>query len=80
LKDPIVRLENALLAVNFLNKDERYEAYITICSRIKEAIREDQIGGGMAGIYNPSITQRLNGLVEKVQNDVKVEQMLFPDV
>jgi hypothetical protein len=34
----------------------------------------------MAGIYNPSITQRLNGLVEKVQNDVKVEQGLFPDV
>ena len=64
----------------FLNQGGRYESYITICSRIKEAIREDQIGGGMAGIYNPSITQRLNGLVEKVQNDVKVEQGLFPDV
>jgi hypothetical protein len=23
----------------------------------------------MAGIYNPSITQRLNGLVEKIQED-----------
>jgi len=64
----------------FLNKDGRYNDYITICSRIKEAIREDQIGGGMAGIYNPSITQRLNGLVEKTQTDVKVEQGLFPDV
>lgn len=64
----------------FSNKDERYNEYIPICSRIKEYIREDQISGGMAGIYNPSITQRLNGLVEKVQNDVKVEQGLFPDV
>ncbi len=62
------------------NKEGRYSEYIPISSRIKEAIREDQIGGGMAGIYNPSITQRLNGLVEKVQNDVKVEQKLFPDV
>lgn len=64
----------------FSNRDGRYDDYVLICSRIKECIREDQIGGGMAGIYNPSITQRLNGLVEKVQNDVKVEQGLFPDV
>jgi hypothetical protein len=64
----------------FANTDGNYSDYLLICSRIKEAIREDQIGGGMAGIYNPSITQRLNGLVEKVQNDVKVEQGLFPDV
>ena len=62
------------------NKEGRYSEYVPISTRIKEAIREDQIGGGMAGIYNPSITQRLNGLVEKVQNDVKVEQKLFPDV
>jgi hypothetical protein len=64
----------------FANTGGNYSEYLPICSRIKEAIREDQIGGGMAGIYNPSITQRLNGLVEKVQNDVKVEQGLFPDV
>lgn len=64
----------------FSNRDGRYDNYVHICSRIKEAIREDQIGGGMAGIYNPSITQRLNGLVEKTQTDVKVEQGLFPDV
>jgi hypothetical protein len=64
----------------FANTDGRYADYIPICSRIKETIREDQIGGGMAGIYNPSITQRLNNLVEKTQTDVKVEQGLFPDV
>jgi len=64
----------------FANTGGNYNEYLHICTRIREAIREDQIGGGMAGIYNPSITQRLNGLVEKVQNDVKVEQGLFPDV
>jgi hypothetical protein len=31
----------------------------------------------MAGIYNPSITQRLNGLVEKSETTIKAEQPLF---
>lgn len=61
----------------FENKEGRYEKYIRICSRIKRVIRQDQIEGGMCGIYNPSITQRLNGLVDKLENTVKVEQPLF---
>lgn len=64
----------------FENKDGRYAAYVRICSRIKRTIRQDQIEGGMAGIYNPSITQRLNCLVEKSSIEVKAEQPLFPDV
>jgi hypothetical protein len=43
-------------------------------------IRQDQIEGGMVGQYNPSITQRLNGLTEKTDvttggdkiNEIKV--------
>lgn len=62
----------------FSNKDGRYSDFATICSRIKKSIREDQIGGGMAGIYNPSITQRLNNLVDKSSVQV-TEQPLFPD-
>ncbi len=42
-----------------------YGDYVGICRTIKEEIRADQIDGGMAGIYNPSITQRLNNLTEK---------------
>lgn len=53
----------------FANTGGKYESFRTICSRIKREIRQDQIEGGMAGIYNPSITQRLNNLVEKVQED-----------
>lgn len=62
----------------FMNLDNRYSEYVAICSRVRKAIREDQIGGGMAGIYNPSITQRLNGLTDKSEVTVK-EQPLFPD-
>ena len=31
----------------------------------------------MCGQYNPSITQRLNGLTERVENTVVTEQPLF---
>ncbi len=52
----------------FANTDGSYEHYRTICARIKRTIKQCQIEGGMAGIYNPSITQRLNGLAEKQDN------------
>lgn len=55
----------------FSNKDNKYIEYSTICSRIKRSIRQDQIEGGMVGIYNPSITQRLNGLVDKKETEIK---------
>jgi hypothetical protein len=67
------------LSQYFANTEQRYTEYQTICSRIKKAVRTDQIEGGMAGIYNPSITQRLNGLVEKSEHTVKQEQPLFPE-
>lgn len=54
----------------FSNDGGNYDEYRTICSRIKRNVRQDQIEGGMVGIYNPSITQRLNGLVEKQENKV----------
>jgi hypothetical protein len=67
------------LSQYFANTEQRYTDYQTICSRIRKAIRVDQIDGGMAGIYNPSITQRLNGLVEKSETTIKAEQPLFGD-
>ena len=42
-----------------------YKEYLGIFARIKREIRDDQIVWGMSGIYNPSITARLNWLVEK---------------
>ena len=60
----------------FGNKNGSYVEFSHICRAIKEVIRQDQIEGGMAGIYNPSITQRLNGLVEKTQADDKREMTI----
>jgi hypothetical protein len=62
----------------FLNRDGLYNEFTTICGYIRDEIRENQITGGLLNVYNPSITQRLNGLSEKSEMIVK-EQPLFPD-
>jgi hypothetical protein len=49
-----------------------YDDFCDVCSRIKTEIRQDQITGGLLGFYNPSITQRLNGLVEKQEQKQEV--------
>jgi hypothetical protein len=56
----------------------RYGDYVSICTRIRKNIRQDQIEGGMTGIYNTSITQRLNNLTEKHEVTHR-EQPLFGD-
>jgi hypothetical protein len=58
----------------FANTKGNYSDYSTICSRIRRVIRQDQIEGGMVGQYNASITQRLNSLVDKQENQVFIEQ------
>lgn len=55
----------------FDNKDDFYNDFVAICSRIKKEIREDQIIGGLLGFYNPSITQRLNALTDKKETTHK---------
>ena len=63
----------------FYNNHNEYANFSSICSRIKREIREDQIGGGMSGMFNASITQRLNGLVERTEVKTIKEQPLFSD-
>jgi hypothetical protein len=65
----------------FANTNGNYSDYSTICSRIKRNVRQDQIEGGMVGIYNPSITQRLNGLVDKkeVEHNLPERLPIFGD-
>lgn len=63
----------------FCNLDNRYSDYVAICSRIRKAIRANQIEGGMAGIFNPSITQRLNNLVEKTDNKTEHSGKIIAD-
>lgn len=54
----------------FLNREGYYDDFNTICSHIKEEIRSNQITGGLLGVFNPSITQRLNGLSESIKQEV----------
>jgi len=70
----------------FENRDNRYSTYVDICTRIKRTIRQNQIENGLAGLYNPSITQRLNNLTEKTDvttngeaiNEIKIS-IIRPD-
>lgn len=66
----------------FTNQDGYYDEFIGICSRIKNEIREDQITGGLLGVYNPSITQRLNNLTEhqKVESTGEIILNVSSDV
>ncbi|MFA6087457.1 terminase small subunit [Mucilaginibacter sp.] len=56
----------------FSNREGRYEDFVALCDYIRRKIRADQIKGGMVGIYNASITQRLNGLAEKTETTARV--------
>lgn len=63
----------------FVNKDGLYDDFGSICSHIKEEIRNNQILGGLIGIYNPSITQRLNGLTDKTSSEHNINVNKLPD-
>lgn len=63
----------------FMNYQNRYVDFVSVCSRIRREIRANQIEGGMAGIYNPSITQRLNGLNDSVDHNVEAKGSIIID-
>lgn len=66
----------------FDNRDELYNDFGTICSRIKQEIKDDQITGGLLNMYNASITQRLNGLKELSETEHKgqINMPAVPDI
>ena len=57
----------------FKNAGGYYDVFMPICSYIKKEIRNNQITGGMLGVFNPSITQRLNSLIEKQEIKSEIE-------
>jgi hypothetical protein len=71
--------KNTELAHYFSNREERYTDYVTICRAIRNEIRQDQIEGGMACVYNPSITARINGLADKIDSTVTSVPILNVD-
>ena len=66
------------IAQYFKNVGNLYDDFLPICSHIAAERRSQQITGGMLGHFNPSITQRLNGLKEQVEQ-TNIEQPLFPE-
>jgi hypothetical protein len=56
----------------FSNRDGRYEQYVPTIARIREAVRLDQVSGGMVGIYNANLTARLNGITENTHTTTTV--------
>lgn len=62
------------------NKGGAYESYSTIVTRIQKNCFVHNFKGASVGLFNPNIIAKKLGLVEKTQTDVKMEQMLFPDV
>ena len=59
----------------FTNQDRLYDDFIGICRACKQERTDNQIIGGMLGIFNASITQRLNGLVEKQHNTIQMNDI-----
>lgn len=57
-----------------------FPEFLPICSCIKNEVRENQIMGGLINVFNPSITQRLNNLAEKVEGSVELKQITGMEV
>ena len=59
------------------NSNGSYEEFCTISLYIRKLIRENQISGGMAGLYNASLTARINGLADKQETKIEGEVAIF---
>ena len=58
---------------DYFEKPTVYTEFSGVCRAIREQVEQDQIEGGMVNIYNPSITQRLNGLTDKREDTIKAD-------
>ena len=54
---------------------ERGEDFVGVITRIETEVRDQQVNGGMAGIYNANLTARLNGLTDKKDVTSKGERI-----
>lgn len=53
--------------LQFVRDNKEREGFAEVFAWIKNTIRDNQISGGMVGIYNPNLTARLNGIAEQMQ-------------
>ena len=70
--------ENEVTISHYLeNTNKSYEDFCTISMRVKNYIKEQQVSGGMSGLYNANLTARLNGLTDKQETKVTGEVGIF---
>ena len=62
------------------NKGDNYSEYSTIITRIQKNCFVHNFKGASVGLFNPNIIAKKLGLVDRIQNDVKIEQGLFPEI
>lgn len=62
------------------NYENAYEEYLGVVTCARKEWEDDQISGSLTGRYkSPNLVARLNGLTEKTESTVKMEQPLFGD-
>lgn len=62
------------------NKNGVYDEYSTIITRIRKNCFVQNFKGASVGLFNANIIAKKLGLIEKVQQDINIEQPLFNDV
>lgn len=64
-----------------INKDNRYDKYAAIITRIKAYCRGEVVTAALSGVAQHNLAARIHGIAENVDHDVKVnrEVPLFPD-
>jgi len=60
-------------------KKEATNDFLEVITRIEEIMYSQKFDGATVGVFNHSIIARDLGLVDKVENNITVEQPLFPD-
>jgi hypothetical protein len=71
------RTKGHVIKKYFDNKKGKYDFMADVTEMILDAMLAENLEGAAAGIYNASIVQRLNNLVEKSETTVVPEQPLF---
>lgn len=61
------------------NKKDNYSEFSDTLTHITNIIRDQQLTGGLADIFNSNLISRVLGLTEKSESTVTIEQPLFPD-
>lgn len=62
----------------FIQNNREREGFADVFDYIRAKIRQNQTEGALVGIYNPSITARLNGLAEQIQVTERPRSVIVP--